>query len=486
MSVRYLVVDSEWNKNNSPDLIGKIFDEPPSYTAVKQIKDKIPIADIFRMQSHFSLEPTAETSIDDFVIKCVREGYEKDEVVEGIREFYRQAPEVGNNIFDRAVMNFMGIGRKMKMFNLKNAQKVDWWEKRQKELDDKQREIQETFKNKKPLQEKMIPGQTPYTDDERKKLHKMVGDAAEGDPGEKNEETEKEKNAFINSVKTIEASLKNKYLQELKESIRKDLVRQKIKTAKGEVELIDGKWYNENLEEVPNPNVAKSIEFNIKGEVVVLKEGEQYKNYFGNYLLKVISNPNDPQNAKVTVEYLDGQFKNQEKVYPAKSQAEAIYSEKNRVRIEEEERQGIDIIEFRAPDEFFTLGYLAKHSRIIVEVPKDLTLKFETKYKELTGDDAQRYLKNGSYYIAPKQESRWYIRGRLVFDLNETAASRVSFPNDVNINNKNGRIEINNNNYIYNLFKRGFRLGRNDSNYNSLSVGLSGQSKEAFDQGFNS
>lgn len=36
-------------------------------------------------------------------------------------------------------------------------------------------------------EEKMIPGQTPYTPEEKKKLNGLISDAAEGDPGEQGE-----------------------------------------------------------------------------------------------------------------------------------------------------------------------------------------------------------------------------------------------------------------------------------------------------------
>jgi hypothetical protein len=35
--MRYLVVDCEFNRINYPDLIGRIFDEPPSYVHVRPI-----------------------------------------------------------------------------------------------------------------------------------------------------------------------------------------------------------------------------------------------------------------------------------------------------------------------------------------------------------------------------------------------------------------------------------------------------------------
>jgi len=262
----------------------------------------------------------------------------------------------------------------------------------------------------------------------------------------------------------------------------------KYLTAQNNIVEIDGKYYDENLNEVPKPAsvpAPKSIEFTIHGNTIILKENEQYRNYFGNYVINSIDNVSDPQSSKITVKYLDGQFKNETKTYPASSQAEAIYSERNRVRIEEEERAGINIIEFASSNEFFTLGYLAKNSRIIVETPRDMASKFETKYRELTGDDARMHIQDNSYYIAPNSENRWHIRCRMIFDLKPAVLSMLSFPSAVNINNKNGRAEINNNNYVYNLFRSGFKLGRNSNNYNSIASGLSEQYRAAFDQGFN-
>jgi hypothetical protein len=38
------------------------------------------------------------------------------------------------------------------------------------------------------FEEKMMPGQTPYTDEEKAKLKSLISDAAEGDPGEQGEQ----------------------------------------------------------------------------------------------------------------------------------------------------------------------------------------------------------------------------------------------------------------------------------------------------------
>jgi hypothetical protein len=41
-----------------------------------------------------------------------------------------------------------------------------------------------------PKSNGMMPGQTPYTDEEKEKLAKLISDAAKGDPGEQGEESD--------------------------------------------------------------------------------------------------------------------------------------------------------------------------------------------------------------------------------------------------------------------------------------------------------
>lgn len=82
--------------------------------------------DIFGVQSKSLMDPSSSTLSEDFVIKCLREGYERDEIIKGISEFYRQSFEVAEEIFERAVLGFIGIKDKISagnVFNLKRALK---------------------------------------------------------------------------------------------------------------------------------------------------------------------------------------------------------------------------------------------------------------------------------------------------------------------------------------------------------------------------
>ena len=112
MKTRYEVVDSDFNKANYPDLIGKKLDNPPGYANVRMIQEKTPMKEIWHFQSKSFSEPTAETSLEDFAIKCIREGYDKEEVIKGLTEFYRQDAVVGREIVDRSILNYLGINKK--------------------------------------------------------------------------------------------------------------------------------------------------------------------------------------------------------------------------------------------------------------------------------------------------------------------------------------------------------------------------------------
>jgi len=69
---------------------------------------------IFKIQSPLLSDSLAEDAIEDFIIKCIKEGYEKPEILRGINDFYRQSLDVANNIFERVML---------KMKNSKNAEK---------------------------------------------------------------------------------------------------------------------------------------------------------------------------------------------------------------------------------------------------------------------------------------------------------------------------------------------------------------------------
>jgi hypothetical protein len=244
---------------------------------------------------------------------------------------------------------------------------------------------------------------------------------------------------------------------------------------------IDGKWYDEQnneMIEIPGPTkgepASRSITIPVRDYKYIFEEGGIYSDAAGNYRVDKILDEN-----KIKVTYIDGQFSGQERTYSAFDRAKIIYNEERR----QDAKNKMTTVQFNEPNHYFTLGYLAKNSKINVEVPSDQAANFEAKYRDLTGDDAKTHSDN--YYVAPKQENRWHVKCRLRFSVIESVMPNLSFPSDVKFNNVAGAIQIDNNNYVYNLFRHGFKIGRNVDNYNGISAGLNGKFKEAFDDGFN-
>ena len=122
MKTKYKVVDNEFNRSNYPDLIDQVLDNPPAYANVIIVKEKVPMKDIFKLQNKMHTEEYTSDMLEDFVIKCLREGYEKSEIIDGIGQFFRQCSEVANNIFNRAII-------KMKKFQ--EAESEGWYKKSQ-------------------------------------------------------------------------------------------------------------------------------------------------------------------------------------------------------------------------------------------------------------------------------------------------------------------------------------------------------------------
>jgi len=132
MKTKYEVIDNPFNRENYPDLIGKILDNPPAYAQVKLIKEKMPMSEIYKLQSRMFEEKESTDMVEDFVMKCLRAGYDKQEIIEGIREFYRQAPEVGNQIFTRAVVKMKNLGKNVnELLQPKKAEAKGWYKKAQ-------------------------------------------------------------------------------------------------------------------------------------------------------------------------------------------------------------------------------------------------------------------------------------------------------------------------------------------------------------------
>lgn len=260
-----------------------------------------------------------------------------------------------------------------------------------------------------------------------------------------------------------------------------------IKIANSEVIQMDGKWYNENLEEVPDPNLSsenkKSITINIFGYNYTFKEGEIYKDAAGDYIVDQII---DDKKMKVT--YRDGRFQGEQRIYNITERAKIIHNEE--VRQAEKDRMR-HIIKLDKPSQFFTLGFLANQGRIWVEIPKRLVVEFETLYKRLTGEDPRQYLrvnnKVGGYAILEESdEFKRPMQLRIAFNPPDAEVlNKMDFGKNVNWIMDAGRLETSNSDYLIYLFKNGFTIGNNIKNIDKIRANVPPEMMSEFNDGFN-
>lgn len=127
MSIKYKITDSDFNRANYPDLIGQIVDNPPAYAKVELVKDLPSMESIWKNQSNWIGESYGETKLDDFIIKCLKVGYDKPEIIEGLRKYFSQSADAAEGIFTRAVVKIKNIKPP------KEASRMNWYKKAKKE-----------------------------------------------------------------------------------------------------------------------------------------------------------------------------------------------------------------------------------------------------------------------------------------------------------------------------------------------------------------
>jgi hypothetical protein len=220
----------------------------------------------------------------------------------------------------------------------------------------------------------------------------------------------------------------------------------------------DGKWYDEvngELVEIPNPNLIKDITVIVHGVPYLFEVGKTYADHAGKYIVEEIKN----KGQTLKVKYIDGRFQGETREYPTIDRAKIMWNE----AVRQDQQNRFKTMGFSGNQEYFAIGYLAKNGFVNADVPPSERKWFEGLYKQLTGDDAVQYLGTAAYGIV-KEESKWHLELRIGFpEADDAILSRMLFKNVNNITRpKTGGLKINNNDFVFNLFKIGFKLGRQD------------------------
>lgn len=212
--------------------------------------------------------------------------------------------------------------------------------------------------------------------------------------------------------------------------------------------MIEGKWYDENLNEI----AVKSYEVLAFG--ITFTEGNEYTNFFGTY--RVLSILSDKE---MQVEYFlvkSGVIAGQKYVYPMAAQAQTIFNEKRRV---DADMKKLGAKKFEGNKDLFTIDYIKKHGNISVCVPTRYHRSFSEQYKRITGDDLDRHLGHG--YTVVTNENWWGVTLRVYIPHDNSVLNNLSLPEE-GIHIDDNSVVIYNNEFVRGLFYAGLRLGKNE------------------------
>ena len=209
---------------------------------------------------------------------------------------------------------------------------------------------------------------------------------------------------------------------------------------------------------------------------IVIETGMAYSNFLGEYVVK-----NMDAYGKMTVSYTSGAKQGQTQVLDAAGQAKVIYNQKMRLAQEMRMKE----INLKGQNESFTLGFLAQHSFVFVRVKEAKQQWFETTYKKLTGTQPSSPNIEGNYYtLSPDSVEGSGDYFHIGFPTpDDSIKGLLAFGNEdaIHWDTLGDVSKYNSMNYVLNLFKLGFRMGKKhevDMIRNSLTH------KDDFDKGF--
>lgn len=210
---------------------------------------------------------------------------------------------------------------------------------------------------------------------------------------------------------------------------------------------------------------------------IVFEEGVQRTNRLGNYkVLSIHGNIMD-------VVYLDGHRKNTVQTLEIAGQAKVIHNEK----VRELQALKMSDLNLQGGDEAFTLGYLTNHSMIFVRVKECRQPWFTETYHKLTGVQTPTPNVEGHYYTVSPDDvtgswDYWHVMFPAPID---AIKAHMVFSGDperqVYWDQWGEYSKYNDRNYVLNLFRLGFRLGKE---HDPDLVRSKVEDKDGFDNGF--
>ena len=235
---------------------------------------------------------------------------------------------------------------------------------------------------------------------------------------------------------------------------------------------IEGKWYVESGNEIVEVQ-PKTVEVKIGGEVVSFVENSTYENYYGFCHVWSLKD-----NGTMDVEYIrtkvPGVAIGQKNTYPIKAQAETIFNERRR---EEVKLSRLNITAF-AESDMFTLGYLASHGTISVQVTEKAKKRFAENYRALTGEEA--FVKReGAAYIT-EDDHYWNWALAITCRLPKKIEA-LRLPEGTIVRGNSASIW--NSKFVWGLFKMGMKIGQNGSQAEAMASQLTGAAAEKFLEG---
>lgn len=200
------------------------------------------------------------------------------------------------------------------------------------------------------------------------------------------------------------------------------------------------------------------------------KEGGSSYNFNGEYVIEKIY-----PDGKMTVLYTSGTKKGERQDLNCKTQAESHKNEKKR-KIDEKTFKALNL---KGANESFTLGYLSQKGEIIVLTGSEDRERFERTYEEITKDKAMNHLNHG--YLLRKSEGGSYLR--VVFpSLPSEILNTMSFYGASQLPTEyTSGMQLNSHNYVMNLFRNGFLIGKN--NHRTEEIRKHVDDQDAFDKG---